>query len=146
MIPAELVGAWALVSVTATSVDDDEQKGLPFGEHPVGQLLYAANGHMAIVLMREGRPRFASGDVLDGMPEEIRQAFEGFEAYAGTYQVDIDDGSILHHALVCRLPNWEGGTQFRFFTLDGNELVLNSPPIKARGQEWVLSSTWRRKA
>lgn len=143
MIPAELVGAWSLVSVRARSEDGEER--LPFGEKPVGQLLYAASGHMALVLMSTGRPRFASGDPMAGTPDELRQAFEGFEAYAGTFEVDVDDGSILHRAQVCRFPNWEGGTQFRFFELNGDRLELNTPPMVSGGKKWVLTSTWQRK-
>lgn len=143
MIPAPLVGAWSLVSVTAKAADGEER--LPFGDKPAGQLLYAASGHMALVLMRTGRPKFASGDSLAGTPDEIRQAFEGLEAYAGTCEADLDDGSLLHHALVCRFPNWEGGTQFRFFTLTQGTLVLSTPPMTAAGKEWVLHSTWRKE-
>ena len=143
MIPAELVGAWSLVSVRAKSTDGEER--LPLGENPVGQLLYAASGHMALIVMSTGRTRFASGDALAGTPEEIREAFEGFEAYAGSFEVDVDDNSILHRAQICRFPNWEGGTQFRFFELSGDTLELSSPPMPSGGKEWVLSSVWQRK-
>jgi hypothetical protein len=33
---------------------------------------------MVAVLMRSGRPKFASGDLRGGTPEEIKQAFERF--------------------------------------------------------------------
>ena len=143
MIPAELLGTWNLVSVIARGEEGEEQ--LPFGERPCGQLLYAPDGHMSLVLMRQGRLRFEGGDPLAGTDEEIRQAFEGFEAYAGTFQVDREDGTLVHYAQVCRFPNWEGGTQFRFFDLTSDELVLTSPPMPLLGKAWELVSTWRRK-
>jgi len=75
MRPEDLIGTWSLESFTAKGSDGVE--GLPFGESPQGLLTYTASGHMAAVLMRSGRPKFSSGDLRGGTPEEIKQAFEG---------------------------------------------------------------------
>ena len=99
---------------------------------------------MAAVLMRSGRPKFASGDPLGGTPEEIKQAFEGFDAYAGTYEIDGASGTVTHHAEVARFPNWEGTPQVRYARLVDGSLHLGTPPILALGQEWVVSLVWRR--
>jgi hypothetical protein len=94
--------------------------------------------------MRRGRPRFAAGDPLDGAPEEIKAAFEGFDAYCGTYTLDEAAGVVTHRVLASRFPNWEGTDQVRRVELDGDRLHLATPPILARGAEWVVAVTWQR--
>ena len=140
----ELVGTWSLVSFTAKSSAGDERH--PHGTNPIGQLIYTADGHMSVVLSRSNRPRFAKADLMGGTPEEIRQAFEGLEAYAGTYEADAARGTVIHHLAVCRFPNWEGGSQLRHFTLSGDHLLLATPPMTARGAEWVYTLAWQRKS
>ena len=51
-------------------------------------LVYSQNGTMAAVLMRRGRAKFASGDVYGATAAEVKEAFEGFDAYCGTYTID----------------------------------------------------------
>jgi hypothetical protein len=137
-----IVGVWTLLSITATSTRND--KISPYGDEPVGKLIYDASGHMAVVLMRTGRPKFASSDPWTGAPEEIKQAFEGFEAYCGTYDIDTDKGVVTHQVEVSRFPNWEGTAQRRYFQLSGNHLLLKTPPIHLLGQEWVVEVTWQQ--
>lgn len=139
----DLAGTWSLLSFTAKSSAGDERH--PHGTSPLGQLIYTADGDMSVVLSRSNRPKFASSDLVGGTPEEIRQAFEGLEAYAGTYEVDAARGTVVHRLAVCRFPNWEGGAQLRHFALDGNRLLLSTPPMTARGAEWVYTLTWQRK-
>ena len=42
------------------------------------------------------------------------------------------------------IPNWEGGQQFRKFTLAGDRLILEPPAIQAAGQKRVRRLTWER--
>lgn len=86
-----------------------------------------------------------TGDPLRGTPEEIKEAFEGFDAYGGTYEVDMEKGAVTHHIAVGRFPNWEGTAQVRYFKLLGDQLLLRTPPIFALDQEWILEVVWERK-
>lgn len=138
----DLVGTWLLESFTAKSSNGVEV--FPFGDSPSGLLIYTASGHMAAVVMSSGRSKFASDDIRGGTPEEIKQAFEGFDAYAGTYQLDEEHGTVIHYVEVARFPNWEGTAQARFAKLIGSNLLLDTPPVTAFGQEWVASLAWRR--
>ena len=140
-LPA-LVGTWTLLSFKAKSSAGDERH--PHGTNPVGQLVYTAEGYMSVVMSRSNRPKFASADLVGGTPEEVRQAFEGLEAYAGTYEVDAARGTVTHHLAVCRYPNWEGQSQLRHFELSGDHLVLSTPPMTARGAQWVYTLVWQR--
>lgn len=38
-----------------------------------------------------------SGDMMKGTPEELKAAFEGFDAYCGTYDINDAYSSVTHH-------------------------------------------------
>jgi hypothetical protein len=139
-----VVGTWALVSMIAKSSKGDQF--FPYGENPVGMIIYSDSGDVAVVLMRVNRSKFVSDDALRGTPQEIKEAFEGFDAYGGTYEVDMEKGAVTHHIEVGRLPNWEGTAQVRYFKLLGDQLLLSTPPIFALGQKWVLDVVWERRS
>jgi hypothetical protein len=80
-----------------------------------------------------------------GTAEEIKEAFAGFDAYGGTYEVDMENGVVTHRIQAGRFPNWEGTAQVRYFKRLGDQLLLRTPPIPALDQEWVLDVMWERK-
>ena len=57
---ARFVGAWRLLSCETR--DTTGRVEYPFGERPVGQLLYDGAGNMSAQLMKANRARFASRD------------------------------------------------------------------------------------
>lgn len=142
MTDHKLVGTWMLESFEGRSSSGKERSS--YGSNPVGQLIYTSDGHMSAVLSRRNRPKFASEDLVGGTTEELKFAFEGFEAYAGTYKIDVKGGTVTHRLEVCRYPNWEGSSQLRHFTLTDDRLLLSTPPMIARGLEWVYTISWRR--
>lgn len=144
MRTSDLIGAWTLESFIGRSSAGEERR--PFGDDPVGHILYAASGHMAVVMARRDRPRFASGDFAGGTDAEIRKAYAGLEAYTGTFALDAAAGTVTHHLEVARYPNWEGVAQLRHARLVGDRLELSTPPIRAGGRDWVYSLVWRRAA
>lgn len=138
----KFVGTWDLVSLEAKSSNGETEYS--FGKDPFGRLMYDADGHMSVVVMRRGRSKFASGDLLTGTSEEIREAFEGFEAYCGTYEIDAQKGTLTHHIIGSRLPTYEDTHQLRHFRIEENRMTLISPPIRSVGQEWILKAEWKR--
>ena len=68
---------------------------------------------------------------LAELEDEIKQAFEGFDAYAGTYEFDEVTGTVTHYATVARFPNWERTAQVRYAKLVAGILHLSTPPIKS---------------
>jgi hypothetical protein len=121
-----VIGTWSLVSMIARSSNGDEF--FPYGENPDGMIIYTASGDVAVVLMRAGRANFASGDLLGGTAAEIKEAFEGFDVYGGSYEVDLENGTVTHHLQVARFPNWVGSAQVRYFEHQGDQLSLSTPP------------------
>ena len=93
---------------------------------------------MSALLMHPDRPKFATGDMMQGTPEELKAAFEGFDAYCGTYTIDEVNGAVIHHVQGAKFPNWVGSDQVRFFIFSGDTLRITAPPILAGGEEWLF--------
>jgi hypothetical protein len=137
-----LLGVWRVVSLIGESSEGEVVHY--YGEAPQGTLIYDAGGYMSVVVMRSGRARFEDGDPFGGTSEEIKEAFEGFDAYTGTFDVNLEQGVVTHHIEASRFPNWEGSDQVRYFEISGDRLHLSTPSIPARETEWVLKVTWER--
>jgi hypothetical protein len=140
--PERLTDTWRLITCEARSAEGAVL--YLYGEDPIGTLMYDAKGNMIGIIMRAGRPRFASGDVLNGTSEEVRAAFEGCEAHTGTYEVDAAAGTVTHQIIAARFPNWEGTSQVRHVELNGNRLAIRTPPIALRGTTWTFGLVWER--
>ena len=79
--------------------------------------------------MRPDRPRFASNNLVDATPEEIKAGFEGYLAYCGSYEVNEGERFIIHHLEFSSFPNWVETDQKRYFKFTGNRLTLKTPPV-----------------
>jgi hypothetical protein len=140
MGPISVVGTWRLVSSEGRSSVGDVSR--PYGDGPVGLLLYGPDGYMSATLMRPDRPPFASGDRLRGTPEEVRLASEGFLAYCGTYDLDASKGLIVHHVTAADFPNIVGTDLVRRLVMENGHLVLETQPVLRAGKTWVFRLTW----
>ena len=140
MGPISVVGTWRLVSSEGRSSAGDVSR--PYGDRPVGLLLYGPDGYMSATLMRPDRPPFTSGDRLRGTPEEVRLASEGFLAYCGTYDLDASKGLIVHHVTAADFPNIVGTDLVRRFVMENGHLVLETQPVLRAGKTWVFRLTW----
>ena len=134
-----LIGAWKLVDVVELPAGGGPERR-PFGERPLGLILYTPDGYMSAQLAER-----ASGDG-DG-PRHV--------AYSGTFVVDEDAGTVAHGVVISLRPDWVGTEQLRTVTFDGDELVLaiavprpsGAPPAGAPTAERPLVTTrirWRR--
>lgn len=138
-----LVGTWRLVSAEERTEDG---RTIPlWGSAPAGRLMYDGRGRMSAQLMDPRRKPFASEDRLGGTAAEMRGAFEGYDAYFGSYAVDANAGVVVHHVMGSLFPNLIGTDQRRFFGLSGNRLTLTTPPFLrgARRSTYVL--VWERE-
>jgi hypothetical protein len=122
------VGVWQLVSCEA--VRQNGRRVPIYGKKPVGRLCYDANGNMSVQIMRAGRRPLPSGTKHTSEWEEMRAAYEGYEAYFSTYSVDTARGTIHHTVIGSLYPNWTGTVQTRLFEFQGNNrLVLRTEPV-----------------
>jgi hypothetical protein len=137
-----LIGTWRLVSYKAQTSSGEIR--YPLGQHVVGQLFYDLHGNMSAHVMRVDRPPFSSDDSGSGSDAEVRAAFEGHTSYFGTYRIDPADETITHHVHGASYPNWMGHDQTRYYRVDGDHLVLSTPPILFRGELLKYILTWER--
>lgn len=121
----QLVGTWAFV-VTAAHRKDGTKADV-FGPNPNGVLMFHPDGHFVLINTRPGRPRYASGNRLQGTPDEFRETVLGSIAYFGTYGVDDAKKEFILKVKGSTFPDYEGGEQVRAFTLAGDELRSVNP-------------------
>jgi Lipocalin-like domain len=46
--------------------------------------------------MRPDRSKFASNNLMEATPEEIKAAFEGYVSYCGSYEVNEQERFVIH--------------------------------------------------
>jgi hypothetical protein len=105
-----------------------------------GRLRYDDKGYMSVQLFNSNRPHLKDWE----SPEELKKAFEEYNAYYGTYDVDHDEGSVTHHLEGALYPNWTNTDQKRFFKLTGTKLELMTTPMEENGTEVVWRLIWER--
>ncbi len=136
-----LVGTWTLARVDNVLRDG---KRIPlYGDRPQGLLVFDAQGRYALQILREDRPRFASGDKAKGTPEENQAAVAGNNSHFGRWEVSAAGSTLTVHIDHAFFPNWEGTTQVRTFTLEGAELRY-TVPTPTTGGLVRGEVTWRR--
>lgn len=137
------VGVWKLISCDAIRRNGSV---LPiYGKNPVGRLYYDTAGNMSVHIMKAGRPKFKDETKFRATPSEMRAAYESYEAYFSTYQVD-EEHCIINHTVIGGLfPNWTSSLQARHYEFEGNRLILSTDPIGYVSKEkTVVTLVWER--
>jgi Lipocalin-like domain len=134
-----LLGTWKLKSFVR-EVAGPGARYNPMGEHPDGYVSYAADGRMFAFFVSDEQPR----PLAEPTDEERIKLHKAMLAYGGTYK--LSPGKVVHHIDI----EWDGrrlGTdQIRFYTIEGDELVLKTEPNKSPidGREGVGVLTFER--
>ena len=137
----KFVGAWKLVSYAR----EDPATGVstfPWGEKPLGLLVYLPDGHMSVVINAEGRQSVAHGE--EGAVEKQAKLYRTMTAYAGRYTVG--DGTVTHRVEMASDPGLVGTELTRRFRIEGDLLTLATPPSKSMsdGKMYVYTLVWKR--
>jgi hypothetical protein len=140
-IAKQIIGTWKLVSWTFKNEKGEEIHY--FGKNSTGILMYDANGFMNAQLMKEERPRFASDSINGGSPDETFGAFHSYLAYFGRYY-EKNPGEVTHIVEGSLFPNWLGNEEIRYGRIEGERLILSTPPIRAGEAEIVFNIVWQR--
>lgn len=138
-----LAGVWRLVSSEFRTSSGEVI--YPLGEDALGQAIFTESGYMSGQLMRQNRPFFASGNQASGTPEEIKAALEGYVAYYGPCQVDVEKKTLTTDVEGSLYPNWVGGQQVRYYELTDRQLILKTSPIALGDEEIIGVLTWERR-
>lgn len=142
-IKNKFIGTWKLVKAEAFR-PNGEVVSYRYGSGSIGYIMYDMTGHMSVHLMQPNRPKFASGDLDKGTPEEIKAAFDSYGAYFGTYEIHEAEGFVIHHVEGSLFPNNVGSDQKRFFEFVGDTLILKPPPRPQGGEQVSPRITWQR--
>jgi hypothetical protein len=135
----QLVGTWKLVSASSAT-PTGERDEVPYGQGPSGFLTYSADGRVSALISYGGRkPLSGLGSV-----EEQAEAFKTFFAYAGRYTLKGDQ--ITHKIEVSSIQNYVNRDLLRSARLDGDRLVLVTPPTPVNGKVQTIELTWQRLA
>jgi hypothetical protein len=125
-LKAQLIGTWGIAVVAATNRSDGTKTHV-FGPNPNGVLMFHSDGHFALISTRPGRTKYASGNRVQGTPEEFRETVLGSIAYFGTYSVDEAKSEFVLTITGSTFPDYEGTKQARPFTIVGDELRSINP-------------------
>ncbi len=137
-------GTWRLADSYAET--DAGRQAFPLGENTHGFIIYDAAGYMSAQLMSDGRERLSQRNLDDVPPDEFRQAYLTYTAYYGTFTLDPEAGTVVHHVEGSLAAGWVGGDQLRYFEFtDDGALVLKTPPMRTvDGTKVVNTLVWRR--
>ena len=135
----DFLGTWKLVSC---ELRRGNEVSYPFGEDPVGFIIYNSDGYMAAFLAPKERSHFKSDDIMGGSAEEKIAAMDTFVSYCGRFEVLSD--MVVHHVAVSMFPNWRGGKRERFYKFEGNRLILSTAPNLISGKIRTASIAWEK--
>jgi Lipocalin-like domain len=136
-----LVGTWRLLSVGFIRPNGSRVPSR-FGTNPTGYILYDRTAHMAVQIMSSPWPAFANPE--RPTPQEVEAVFNGYVAYAGTYEFDPATRTVTHHVQMSVDPDDVGKDFQRSVELEGDRLTLSVRKYRLNGEEGVLRLQWER--
>ena len=139
----QFAGSWRLVSAEGHSTDGSVT--YDWGKQPLGRAMFDTGGRLSLHLVDPDRPDFESADFLRPTADELSKAFNGYFGYFGSCTVDPDQKTVTFHIEGAAYPNYIGSDQVRYYEIEGNTLVLRTPPERAGGEDIVYYVTWERE-
>jgi Lipocalin-like domain len=137
---APFLGSWDLVSFV--HVLPSGELSTPFGNSPVGLLVYQADGRMSAQVSSGSPTRLASDDSLEASVEEAASVWRTYFGYWGSFKVCPEERVVVHRVAGSSFPNWIGTKQTRHFHFDGaNRLILEAESASGR-----YTLTWQRRS
>jgi hypothetical protein len=140
-VAKQFIGMWVQSSWTEKLVDGTTRQN-PLS---VAHLIYTDTGRMCYVSMAENRRAWASAaapsesEALSGMGNGA------FYAYCATVEIHANEGFVLHHVDIDKVPNIVGNTRKRWFAFDGpNKLILRIDKAELRPPVVESTLVWER--
>jgi hypothetical protein len=138
---SRLIGAWELVDFAVRDMATNAEH-CPWGENPLGLILYTHDGYVSAQLQRPGRTPFVTDDPFGATAVEYAAAGSSCIAYSGRFFVDEADQSVCHEMAVSFFPNWLGQRHRREVKIAGEFLQLTVD--RPNGEPKIATLTWRR--
>jgi hypothetical protein len=122
---ASFIGTWRLVSYLVIELSG---RTYPYwDDHPIGQLVYTADGHMSAQVYDTRRSPLGV-DPESASAESVRPLYVGSAAYFGTYSVDTATHRVTHVVQGSWLPDWIGRHLERSYRFVGDDQLELSVP------------------
>jgi hypothetical protein len=148
-LQAQLIGSWRLVSRQTTLLNGQVVTDPGLSATPNGILIYDQSGHVAAQLSRPGRTvasitqECANIQKVKGT-NDTAQTVLGYDAYFGTYKVDIKRGIVIHHLESALFPEDVGKDIPRHFSLEGDKLTIDFNTTTSDGTQVKRTLVWSR--
>lgn len=138
-LTSQIVGVWKFVSNTNKELATGKVNQ-PFGEKPMGYIVYTKGGRIIFSLVGDSRQKPAGASATDA---ERINLFNTLATGSGTYKVDGDTLIVTYDSSWHQI--WTGTTQKRKISISGNKLTITSDPAKnMAGQEIVFENVMER--
>jgi hypothetical protein len=134
----QIVGTWSL---SEQWVEQDGKKVQRFGPHPKGIAIYDGSGRFATILLRTDLPKFASNNAMTGTADENKAIVQGSNATYGRWSVNEQDGSLISQIDGSTFPGWDGQSQRRTLSIQGDEMKMCVPGAQIGG---TACAVWKR--
>ncbi|MEX5633300.1 lipocalin-like domain-containing protein [Parafrankia sp. FMc2] len=149
--PGQLVGTWLLEAYVDVGDDGRTAPG-PLGDRPRGLLIYGADHHMSVTMMRAAPSRVPDGPSeaagpAAGPPGAVEAGLvggvmSGFMGYAGTWRLTGE--GVVHEVTVASHPYLVGRAQVRQLSLGDGVLTLTGVAPAEAAWPGRRMLTWRR--
>jgi hypothetical protein len=121
-----LVGAWRLIDA-ATVLPDGREVDLDGRKGPYQGIIIYTPDRIVAVQIASARTTLDPATPFDKVPDAERLRFlDTYEAYFGTYDVDLAAGIVRHHCETSLDPTGPGLTYERRFSIDGDILTIRT--------------------
>ena len=123
-ITPDIAGTWRLVEYWDQE-SESQPKSYPFGEQPLGFIVYDRAGNVFVQIAKNPQPKRLSQDQLRRLDAgQLRATIEDYVSYFGTYTVDAAKGVVTHHVTADARREYTGTDQPRPFHIEGDELII----------------------
>jgi len=135
-----IIGTWRLVSWTERLADGTTRPD----PRNVGYIVYGDAGYVCYASMAANRTPWKSEN--RPTPEEALAAMDvPFNSYCARFEIHADEGFVLHHTEVDKVPNMIGRARKRWFTFQGqNRLALRRDPSELAPPVVESTLLWER--
>lgn len=121
-VKQRIAGTWKIVSSQQILKNGQKSFDPVLGAHGKGFLIYSSDGNMCAALMNPDRP--AWHDKSRPTDSEKLSAFDGFFAYCGKYEIDVEKHVLVHLPEISMTQDFIGTRQIRPYRFDGARMIL----------------------
>ena len=135
----KILGSWKLNNFELKNLTTNKSV-FPYGENPIGILLFSEDGFMSVSIMSDKRTNFETESLQMSSSKEKISAIETYLSYSGKWK--IVNNKIFVRVITSLLPNWKDKEHYRTFRLNEKKLSFQTPIMKQGNFEIVIELNW----